>query len=118
MDKNEIIALLNKVAIPVYQIEVNIGMPKTTLQKAIKGERILPKKWELLLREKYEEKKEAEKPQIEVSETDLFNLKILKEIMALKEETIPAQQNTAIGKMVWERDQKSKISNLEKQIKK
>jgi hypothetical protein len=31
--------------IPVYKIEENLGMPPTTLQKVLKGERELPKKW-------------------------------------------------------------------------
>ena len=53
MDKHEIVALLNKVVTPVYQIEVNLGMPKTTLQKAISGERKLPKKWAIKLLETY-----------------------------------------------------------------
>lgn len=116
MDKIEIIELLSKVSVPVYQIEQDLGMPKTTLQKAIKGERELPKKWWLLLKEKYEEKKEPEKPQIEISENDLHNLKILKEIMSLKEETIPSNQNTPMGKVVWEREHKLKIFQLEKKI--
>ena len=36
MEKQEIVALLNTVAIPTYQIEANLGMPKTTLQKVLK----------------------------------------------------------------------------------
>lgn len=58
MKKNEIISLLSSVAVPVYKIEANLGMPKTTLQKAIKGERELPKKWELELFKAYPPKKE------------------------------------------------------------
>lgn len=116
MTKEELWAVLDKVPTPVYQIEQDLGMPKTTLQKAIKGERELPKKWWLLLKEKYEEKKEPEKPQIEISENDLHNLKILKEIMSLKEETIPSNQNTPMGKVVWEREHKLKIFQLEKKI--
>lgn len=58
MEKDEIIYLLSSVAVPVYQIEANLGMPKTTLQKAIKGERDLPKKWELKLLEAYPINKE------------------------------------------------------------
>lgn len=53
MEREEIIALLNRVICPVYQIEVDLGMPKTTLQKAIKGERKLPKKWAVKLLEIY-----------------------------------------------------------------
>lgn len=59
MNKEEIVALLNSVASPVCQIEAELGMPKTTLQKAIKGERRLPKKWALKLTEKYSGQKEA-----------------------------------------------------------
>lgn len=56
MDKNELIALLNYVSTPIYQIEINLGIPKTALQKAIKGERRLPKKWCLKLKETYSPK--------------------------------------------------------------
>jgi len=53
MDKTEINTILVNVATPIYQIEVDLGMPKTTLQKAIKGERELPKKWALKLIEAF-----------------------------------------------------------------
>jgi len=53
MDRSEIIALLNRVITPVYQIEADLGMPKTTLQKAISGKRKLPKKWAIKLQEVY-----------------------------------------------------------------
>lgn len=53
MDKKEIDILLSAVTIPIYQIEENLGMPKTTLQKAIKGERVLPKKWAIKLKESF-----------------------------------------------------------------
>ena len=49
MTKEEICSILDKVPTPIYQIEVDLGMPKTTLQKAVKGERELPKKWALKL---------------------------------------------------------------------
>jgi len=58
MDKKEIDILLREVTIPIYQIEENLGMPKTTLQKAIKGDRVLPKKWALKLKELFPIKKE------------------------------------------------------------
>lgn len=53
MNKDELIKLLEKVSTPVYQIEADLKMPKTTLQKAIKGERKLPKKWGLKLKEAF-----------------------------------------------------------------
>lgn len=57
MTKEELCGILDKVPTPIYQIEVELGMPKTTLQKAIKGERELPKKWTLKLLEAYPPKK-------------------------------------------------------------
>lgn len=59
MEKEEIIALLNDVICPVYQIEADLGMPKTTLQKAIKGERKLPKKWAIKLKERFQKKEDV-----------------------------------------------------------
>lgn len=59
MKKEEIIELLSKVITPIYQIEENLGMPKTTLQKAVKGERELPKKWSIKLLETYPKEKKA-----------------------------------------------------------
>lgn len=38
---------------PVYKIEADLKMPKTTLQKALKGQRELSVKWEQLLKEKF-----------------------------------------------------------------
>lgn len=57
MTKEEICSILDKVPTPIYQIEVDLGMPKTTLQKAVKGERELPKKWALKLLEAFPIKK-------------------------------------------------------------
>lgn len=57
MKKEEILELLAKVVTPIYQIEANLGMPKTTLQKAVKGERELPKKWSIKLLETYPKEK-------------------------------------------------------------
>lgn len=37
------------VYLPVSKIEENLGMPKTTLQKVLSGERELPKKWSKVL---------------------------------------------------------------------
>jgi len=31
--------------LPIWKIEERLGMPKTTLQKVLSGERTLPKKW-------------------------------------------------------------------------
>jgi len=63
MEKQEIVALLNTVAIPTYQIEANLGMPKTTLQKVLSGQRKrLPKKWALKLLEVYRKVDENNSP--------------------------------------------------------
>lgn len=64
VDKIEINGILEKVATPIYQIEIDLGMPKTTLQKAIKGERVLPKKWALKLIEAFPKKEEVVPPPI------------------------------------------------------
>lgn len=45
MKTDEINTLLETVRRPIYKIEADLGMPKTTLQKAVKGQRTLPKKW-------------------------------------------------------------------------
>lgn len=64
MEKQEIVALLNTVAIPTYQIEANLGMPKTTLQKVLSGQRKkLPKKWAIKLLEVYQKIEENNKPE-------------------------------------------------------
>lgn len=51
MKAEEIKILLDKVYRPVCKIEDDLGMPKTTLQKAIKGKRSLPKRWSIELKE-------------------------------------------------------------------
>lgn len=53
MTKEELLKLLENDPTPIYQIEKKLGMPKTTLQKAVKGERELPKKWAIVIRSKY-----------------------------------------------------------------
>jgi hypothetical protein len=53
MNGEEIRKLLENVSTPICQIELELGMPKTTLQKSIKGMRTLPKKWSIALRNKY-----------------------------------------------------------------
>lgn len=53
MDKEEILVLVNAIPKSVSQIETELGMPKTTLQKALKGQRALPKRWAIILKEKY-----------------------------------------------------------------
>lgn len=56
VDKELIEKLISSYEIPIYQIEKELGMPQTTLQKALKGERHLPKKWINKLREPIKEK--------------------------------------------------------------
>jgi predicted transcriptional regulator len=51
MKQEDINILLENVRRPIYKIEEDLGMPKTTLQKTIKGERRLPKKWAILLKD-------------------------------------------------------------------
>jgi len=51
MEAEEIKILLDKVYRPVCKIEEDLGMPKTTLQKAIKGDRSLPKRWSMELKD-------------------------------------------------------------------
>lgn len=71
--------LLEEIALPISQIEANLFMPKTTLQKALKGERKLPKKWMkkleyylILLKEPA--KSENIKYPLTVNETDIKNV--------------------------------------------
>jgi len=54
MDQQEIKALLENIPTPIYKIEIELGMPATILQKAIKGKRKLPKKWLIALKGKYQ----------------------------------------------------------------
>lgn len=50
MNKEELNSLLENVARSIYKIEVDLRMPINTLQKAMKGERMLPKRWAIALR--------------------------------------------------------------------
>ncbi len=59
MNKEEIVNLLRLETLPIYQIEKNLGMPTTTLQKALSGERELPKKWGIKLKLAYATKKQS-----------------------------------------------------------
>jgi len=54
MDQQEIKTLLENIPTPIYKIEMELGMPATVLQKAIKGKRRLPKKWIIALKCKYQ----------------------------------------------------------------
>lgn len=45
----KLIQLLSEVKTPVYKIETELGMPPTSLQKALKGKRGLPKRWSIAL---------------------------------------------------------------------
>lgn len=49
MKKEELELLLKDVVTPISKIEAELKMPKTTLQKALKGTRGLSKKWSLAL---------------------------------------------------------------------
>lgn len=51
MRASELQILLDKVYRPISKIEEDLGMPKTTLQKAVKGLRSLPKRWSVELKE-------------------------------------------------------------------
>jgi hypothetical protein len=53
MNAAEITKLLENVSDPIYKIEADLNMPKTTLQKALKGQRELSVKWEQVLRERF-----------------------------------------------------------------
>lgn len=66
MSKEDILKLLEAVTTPIYQIEINLGMPKTTLQKALKGGRELPKKWALKLQEAYPRNTKESSPEEKV----------------------------------------------------
>jgi len=49
------------VYVPVRIIERNLGMPKTTLQKFLKGGRDLPKKWQKTLEAYFSKQPELKK---------------------------------------------------------
>lgn len=53
MNKSELEVLLKDDATPIYKLEQELGMPPTTLQKALTGGRNLPKKWALKLKAKF-----------------------------------------------------------------
>lgn len=50
MKSEEISKLLENVPNPISHIERDLGMPATVLQKALKGNRGLPKKWAIALK--------------------------------------------------------------------
>lgn len=50
MKKEEVEKLLENDATPIYLLEKELGMPASTLQKALAGKRELPKKWALKLK--------------------------------------------------------------------
>jgi len=50
---DEIKKLIAESPDPIYKIEADLKMPKTTLQKALKGQRELSVKWEQALRERF-----------------------------------------------------------------
>jgi hypothetical protein len=50
MKSEEISKLLENVPNPISHIERDLGMPATVLQKALKGNRDLPKKWAIALK--------------------------------------------------------------------
>lgn len=56
MTQAELLKLLENEPEPIYKIEQELKMPKTTLQKAVKGERELPKKWAIAIKAKYSPK--------------------------------------------------------------
>lgn len=125
MDKKEIERLLSQVATPIYQIEKSLGMPKTTLQKAIKGERELPKKWALKLASAYTPQKvvkivDATKPTNEVKPPEVpqtnYTIDIKEQIRAIQLEKIPAHRDTAFGRKVWQLEQNKRIEVLKTQL--
>lgn len=73
MNKSELELLLKDDATPIYKLEQELGMPPTTLQKALTGGRNLPKKWALKLRAKFEPKEAVPEPsndKVELPEKD------------------------------------------------
>lgn len=56
MNQAELLKLLENEATPIYKIEQELGIPKTTLQKAVSGKRELPKKWAIAIKAKYSPK--------------------------------------------------------------
>lgn len=54
MEVEEIKVQIENDPTPIYKIEQELGMPHATLQKFMKGERGIPKRWRLKLQEKYQ----------------------------------------------------------------
>ena len=128
MTQQEIIDLLAKVTTPIYQIEEKLGMPKTTLQKAIKGERDLPKKWCIKLLDMFipsENPIKAPDKSVVLSskktdqeDVNLDNSMIQDQIKAIKLEKIPPDRNKShIGRTSWATDQRKRIEELQSQLK-
>lgn len=87
MNKEEIqkqIAIMDAY-IPVYKIEEKLGMPKTTLQKVLKGERELPKKWLKVL--------------------EAYFVKKVEKAIPPKTPPVEPKNMSRIDKMVWEAEQ-------------
>jgi hypothetical protein len=78
MTAEEIKKLLENTTDPIYKIEADLKMPKTTLQKALKGQRELSVKWEQLLKERFWKPSEDEMMRLPVDynrqEKDYFSL--------------------------------------------
>ena len=47
----EIVEIIQSMNIPVYEAEKKLGIPSTTLHKAIKGQRLLSEKWTKILKD-------------------------------------------------------------------
>lgn len=56
MEQQALDALMENVGRPMYKIEKDLGMPMNTLQRAMKGNRLLPKKWAIKLKHYVETK--------------------------------------------------------------
>lgn len=54
MNSLELQEIINTLPDPIYKIEQDLGMPVTTLNKALKNGRGLPRKWAIKFREKYQ----------------------------------------------------------------
>ena len=57
--------------IPIYEIEKRLGMPPTTLQKVLSGNRELPKKWKNVLEAYFLANKKVTSKSIEIKESPL-----------------------------------------------
>jgi len=116
---------------PIRIIERNLGMPPTTLQKALNGKRELPKKWFKPL-ETYLDKgvRDLTKPTLQVKNLSkeppktnyqveiMSNEEIREQIAQLVKELSECPKSySEMGRIIWVKERNKKIQELKQKLK-